>query len=127
MKKIVKFEDFCKSINEDIDPIQTQNSENDSEVDFSENLGEQEEEEEESGEYIGAKLMKELSDKLGTPIVNNEINYNGMKINYFSETEKFHIGRDKFKTIDEVVDFLDKKTEPVKESLRYKSKRKFRK
>lgn len=64
------------------------------------------EEEEEGHEYKGNILMRELADKLGTKVVDNQIEYNGKTINYYSETEKFHIGRDKFDTIEEVLDFV---------------------
>jgi hypothetical protein len=63
-------------------------------------------EEEEGYEYKGTLLMNELADKLGTQVVNNKIDYNGQEINYYSETEKFHIGKSKFDTIEEVLDFL---------------------
>lgn len=72
------------------------------------------EEEEEAGEYIGTVMMKDLASKLGVEVVNNEIDYNGQKINFYSETEKFHVGKNKFKTVDEVLDFL-KGDEEVKE------------
>lgn len=63
--------------------------------------------EEEDG-YIGVKLMKDLSDKLDTPIQDNKIIYDGNVINFYSETERFHIGKKKFETPDEVVDYLTK-------------------
>jgi hypothetical protein len=63
-------------------------------------------EEEEGHEYEGTKLMSELAQKLGTEITNNSIDYNGKKINFFSETESFHVDKKKFKTIDEVLSYL---------------------
>ena len=63
-------------------------------------------EEEEGHEYEGNKLMSELAQKLGTEITNNSIDYNGKKINFFSETESFHVDKKKFKTIDEVLAYL---------------------
>jgi hypothetical protein len=66
----------------------------------------QEEEEEEGHEYEGSKLMSELAQKLGTEITNNSIDYNGKKINFFSETESFHVDKKKFKTIDEILSYL---------------------
>jgi hypothetical protein len=63
-------------------------------------------EEEEGHEYEGTKLMSELAQKLGTEITNNSIDYNGKKINFFSETESFHVDKKKFKTIDEVLAYL---------------------
>jgi hypothetical protein len=65
------------------------------------------EEEEEGHEYEGTKKLKELANKLGAEVVNNQIDYNGQKINYYSETEKFHIGKNKFSTVQEVLDFLN--------------------
>jgi hypothetical protein len=64
--------------------------------------------EEEGYEYKGTLLMKELADRLGSKVVNNSIDYNGKKINYFSETEAFHVDKMKFETVDEVVDHLTK-------------------
>ena len=69
----------------------------------------QEEGEEEEYEYEGTKLMKELADKLGAKVENNFINFDGKKIEYFSETGAFAIDRKgKYKTSDEVVDKLTK-------------------
>lgn len=68
-----------------------------------------EEGEEEEYEYEGTKLMKELADKLGAKVENNSINFDGKKIEYFSETGAFAINRKgKYKTADEVVDKLTK-------------------
>ena len=70
--------------------------------------GEGEEEEgEESGEYKGESEMKRLANLLGTDVVNNQIEFEGKKINYYSETEKFHVGKKKFKTPEEVIDYLE--------------------
>lgn len=81
--------------------------EDDMDYDMEDDMEYQEEEEEEVGEYIGTKMLKDLASRLGVEVENNEINYKGQKINFFSETEKFHIGRNKFSTIEEVVDFLE--------------------
>ena len=71
--------------------------------------GEEGEGEEEEYEYEGTKLMKELADKLGAKVENNSINFDGKKIEYFSETGAFAINRKgKYKTADEVVDKLTK-------------------
>ena len=65
------------------------------------------EEEEEGGEYIGKKMMNDLASELGTEIEEDgSINYNGKKINFYSETEKFHVDRKKFDTVEQVVDYL---------------------
>jgi len=64
------------------------------------------EEEEEGGDIFRSK-MSELATKLGTDVMdNNTIDYNGQQIIFPSETEMFHVGRKKFKTSDEVVDYL---------------------
>ena len=78
-------------------------------------------EEEEAHEYKGTLLLKDLANRLGTSVVNNQINYNGQKINYYSETEKFHIGKQKFDTVEEVVDFLnvDNEEQGIEESIKY--------
>lgn len=72
--------------------------------------GEEEEmggEEEESGEYKGDLEMKKLADLLGVEVVNNQIEYDGKKINYFSETEMFHIGKKKFEDAESVIEYLE--------------------
>lgn len=66
----------------------------------------EEEMEEEEGQYIGTRLMNELAEKLGVEVVDNKIIYNDTEINFFSEDEKFHIGKNKFETVDEVLEFL---------------------
>ena len=64
--------------------------------------------EEEGGEYIGQKMMQELSDKLDCPIdADGSINCHGKKINFYSETEMFHVDREKFATAEEVVDYVE--------------------
>jgi hypothetical protein len=65
------------------------------------------EEEEESGEYKGDLEMKKLADLLGVEVVNNQIEYDGKKINYFSETEMFHIGKKKFEDAESVIEYLE--------------------
>lgn len=63
--------------------------------------------EEEGHQYKGNQMLSELADKLGTDVVNNSIMYDGKKINFFSETEMYHVDRKKFKTADEVVEYLN--------------------
>ncbi len=70
--------------------------------------------EEEGGEYIGQKMMSELAQALGVDIESDgSVNYDGQKINFFSETEKFHIGREKFDTVDAVINYLEKTNKPT--------------
>jgi hypothetical protein len=75
-------------------------------------------EEEEGGDvYIGTRLMEELADTLGTEIVDNQINYNGHTINFYSETEAFDVDGESMtmdesgkkvpmKTVEQVLDYL---------------------
>jgi hypothetical protein len=63
--------------------------------------------EEEEGEYKGNLMMKELADLLDTEVTEeNEIVYNGHKINFFSETEMFHVGKKTFETPEEVAEYV---------------------
>ena len=64
----------------------------------------------EGSEYIGEVKMRELLNTLGdeAKMENNSISYNGKTINFYSETEKFHVGNKKFTTVEEVVNFLNK-------------------
>jgi hypothetical protein len=63
--------------------------------------------EEEEGEYKGSLMMKELADLLDTEVTEeNEIVYNGHKINFFSETEMFHVGKKTFETPEEVAEYV---------------------
>ena len=63
--------------------------------------------EEEGGEYQGQYLLNQLANELGTEVdADGSINYEGKKINFYSETEKFHVDNKKFSTAEEVVDYL---------------------
>ncbi len=77
-----------------------------------------EEEEEEGHQYDGTRKMNELAKKLGTKVTNNYIDYKGVKINFFSEDEHFHIGKKKFKEVQDVLNFLQK--DNLTESFRNK-------
>jgi hypothetical protein len=98
MKILKRFNNYVKE-NIEIDDMPSTDSLEDinDEVDMSE----------EEDTYLGEKLLQELADKLGTEVQNNQIDYNGVKINFFSETEKFHIGSKKFSSVEEVLDFLN--------------------
>lgn len=63
--------------------------------------------EEEEGEYLGALKMRELADKLNIPYSETGLVFNGNKINFYSETEKFHIGKKKFDDIESVISYLE--------------------
>jgi len=63
--------------------------------------------EEEGGEYQGQILLNQLANELGTEVdADGSINYEGKKINFYSETEKFHVDNKKFSTAEEVVAYL---------------------
>jgi len=63
--------------------------------------------EEEGGEYQGQILLNQLANELGTEVdADGSINYEGKKINFYSETEKFHVDNKKFSTAEEVVNYL---------------------
>lgn len=62
--------------------------------------------EEEGYQYDGAKRLAELADKLGTEVVNNTVEHNGKIIHFYSETNMFHVDGQKFKTADEVIEFI---------------------
>lgn len=146
MRRVIrKYDDFVKSksVNEDIEPMvtpelsETENEEGfestedledndsanllDSEEDVAPEASEGEEEEE-SGEYEGTRLLNQLAEMLGAKVVNNQIDYNGQKINFYSEDEKFHIGKNKFESPEEVVEFLQG-SEEVVESKRFTRKK----
>ena len=61
---------------------------------------------EEEGTYIGAEMLQNLADALGTEVMDNAVEYEGKKVNFYSETEKFHVDKKKFATVEEVVDYL---------------------
>lgn len=70
-----------------------------------------EEEEEEVGDIYSSNLSK-LAIALGlskSDIVNNELEYEGKKIIFPSETHKFHVDRKKFNTVQSVVRYLTNK------------------
>jgi len=68
---------------------------------------EQDSMEEEGGEYMGTQMLQNLADALGTEVVDNSVEHNGKKVNFYSETEMFHVDKKKFKTLEEVVDYLE--------------------
>lgn len=95
MKKIKSFNNYFNKLNENLEDSYNEN----------------ELEEDVAVEYVGDKMMKDLSEKLGVDIVDNSIDYNGKIINYFSETEKFHIGNMKFDDVDSVYEYLTSEEE----------------
>jgi len=66
-----------------------------------------EQEEEEGGDKY-KKIITDLAAQLGAEVSEDgTIDYNGQKINFYSETDMFHVGKKKFKTADEVVSYLE--------------------
>ncbi len=64
--------------------------------------------EEEQEDFYSGKL-KELAIALGLSndsVQNNRLEYEGKEIIFPSETEKFHVDRKKFDTVEQVVDYL---------------------
>jgi hypothetical protein len=62
--------------------------------------------EEEEGGYSNG--LYELADILGAKVENNEILYKNYRIIYPSETEMFHVGNKKFKTMEDVLEYLER-------------------
>jgi hypothetical protein len=80
----------------------TNNWEDDEEV-------EEVEVEEEEEEDIYSRRLKELAKALGLEedaVQNNRLEFDGKEIIFPSETEKFHVDRKKFDTVEQVVDYL---------------------
>jgi hypothetical protein len=159
MKLVRKFDDFVKNrkIQENTEPIATPESEMETEegTEATEEMemedpnniidtpAEEEaphemedEPEEEGGEYEGTVKLKQLSEMLGVPVQNNEINYNGHTINFYSETEKLHVDekdpkkRKKFDNPEQVMEYLKSSSNekpgnvPMTESRRFRRNRK---
>ena len=74
------------------------------------------EEEEEGGDIYTAKLQ-ELADMLGTEFEGNVVEYDGHKVIYPSETEMYHVDKKKFKTAEEVVNYLQASSQDIKPEL----------
>ena len=65
-----------------------------------------EEEEDEGDVYINS--LQDLANELGNEVVDKAIQYEGKTIIFPSETEKFHVDRKKFNTLEEVLKYLKK-------------------
>lgn len=71
--------------------------------------------EEEGGDKY-KKVITDLANELGTEVdEDGSINYEGKKINFYSETEMFHVDKKKFKTAEEVINYLESST-PTEET-----------
>lgn len=64
------------------------------------------EEEEEEGGDIYQQNLQHLAKLLGATVENGSVNYEGKKIIFPAETEMFHVDKKKFKTAEEVVEYL---------------------
>jgi hypothetical protein len=64
-----------------------------------------EEEEEEAGDFYNNKL-KELANLLGVEVVDGKVEFEGKEIIFPSETDMYHYDKKKFKTAQEVFDFI---------------------
>lgn len=63
--------------------------------------------EEEGGEYMGQKMMADLASALNVNLESDgSVNFEGKKINFYSETEKFHVDKKKFDTVEQVLSYL---------------------
>jgi hypothetical protein len=72
------------------------------------------------GVYFGTKMLMELADKLGVEMTDNKIVYGDTEIDFYSETEKIHIGKKSFRTVDEAYDFIMKSEPQLQEKRNLK-------
>ena len=94
---------------QEFDEIDTNQQESDLAArDLEEEMSEFEEEqpEEEGGDLYQSRLQ-EVANALGVQVENGKVMYNGKKIIFPSETEMYHVGGKKFKTTEEVVNYLE--------------------
>lgn len=80
---------------------------NDAPVADDEDYEEDEQMEDEEGGDIYSNKLQELAGLLGEDVQDGKIMYNGKKIIFPSETEMFHVDNKKFKTAEEVVNYLE--------------------
>jgi hypothetical protein len=73
---------------------------------------------EEEGTYIGTQMIQDLADALGTEVIDNAVQYEGKTINFYSETEKFHVNKKKFATVEEVVEHLTGGQSAIEKEMR---------
>lgn len=107
IKKIKGYDQFVNKINENIQDDKISSTEEGylREEDYDNEISQEEGDEEEGGDVFKRKL-KEVADKLGVVALENSVEYEGKKIIFPSETEMFHVDKKKFKTSDEVVNYL---------------------
>lgn len=146
MKLVKKFTDFVNNmITENTEPIELPDSfeseEGEEATERVENIDQSNliddpelngYEEEESGEYEGTIRMKQLSEMLGSEIVNNQINFEGHKIVFASETNTFLIDNRKPRSFGcknendpaEIKECLTRSNTPIVESRKNRLRRK---
>lgn len=73
---------------------------------------------EEDGTYIGTQMLQDLADALGADVIDNTVEYDGKVVNFYSETEKFHVDKKKFSTVEEVVDYLTGGESAIEKEMR---------
>lgn len=98
-----------------------------SEVEPTETEMEMSGEEEEAGDYHGSVGMKKIAQALGEELQGNEIVHDGHKINFFSETEMYHVDKKKFKTPEEVIEYMNNHVHGGKEEHTMESRKHRRK
>jgi hypothetical protein len=98
-----------------------------SEVDPTESEMGFEGEEEEAGDYHGSVGMVKIAKALGEEMQGNEIMHDGHKINFFSETEMYHVDKKKFKTPEEVIEYMNNHVHGGKEEHTMESRKHRRK
>lgn len=76
-------------------------------------------EEEEEGGDIYQQNLKHLAELLDSEVVNGAVEYQGKKIIFPAETEMFHVDKKKFKTAEEVANYLQKEvpSEEIKDEM----------
>ena len=77
--------------------------------------------EEEAGDIYMNKL-KDLAKELNVELEDGKLEYEGKSIIFPSETEMYHVDRKKFKTKEEVLEYLNKEEKEVSESKSYKKR-----
>lgn len=107
-------EEFEQEFEQEFDEIDTNQQESDlasrdleeEMSEFEEEQPEEEQPEEEGGDLYQSRLQ-EVANALGVQVENGKVMYNGKKIIFPSETEMYHVGGKKFKTAEEVINYLE--------------------
>jgi hypothetical protein len=119
---IKRYNQFVKQVNENIEEPSFEETEGRlAAQDLEAELDNFEEEEEEEAGDIYQKRLQEVADLLGVEVIDNKVIFNNEEIIFPSETEMYHVGKKKFKTVDEVVKYLQGE-EVTTESKSYKNR-----